>query len=91
MALGAIRAFEENGIRLAGNVSVVGFDDIPGAEVFRPPITTVKQDFVSIGKLGIRMLLEQLSEVAPSPKVYTVTPTFVERVSTSVPPGSRRR
>jgi DNA-binding LacI/PurR family transcriptional regulator len=89
MALGAIRAFEDNGIRVPSEVSVVGFDDIPEAEFFRPPLTTVKQDFVSIGKLGIRCLVEQLSGGLPSPKVYTVTPTFVERLSTRPPPGGR--
>ena len=91
MALGAVRAFEEHGIHVPGNVSVVGFDDIPEAEFFRPPLTTVKQDFVTIGKLGVQMLIEQLSGVALSPRVRIVTPTFVKRCSTSVPPSSRRR
>ena len=85
MALGAIRAFEENGIRVPGDASVVGFDDIPEAEFFRPPLTTVKQDFVTIGKLGVRLLIEQLSGVTLSPKVRAVTPTLVERLSTGVP------
>jgi len=91
MALGAIRAFEENGIDVPGDVSVVGFDDIPEAEFFRPPLTTIKQDFVTIGKLGVQMLIEHLSGVALSPKVHFITPTLVKRSSTSFPPGSRRR
>jgi DNA-binding LacI/PurR family transcriptional regulator len=86
MALGAIRAFEENGIRVPSDVSVVGFDDIPEAEFFRPPLTTVKQDFGCVGKLGIRCLVEQLSGVSRSPTVYTLTPTFIKRASTSAPP-----
>jgi len=91
MALGAIRAFEENGIQVPGDVSVVGFDDIPEAEFFRPPLTTVKQDFVTIGKLGVEMLIDQLSGVALSPKVHFVTPTLVKRCSAGFPPRSGRR
>jgi DNA-binding LacI/PurR family transcriptional regulator len=91
MALGAIRAFEEHGIHVPGDVSVVGFDDIPEAEFFRPPLTTVKQDFVTIGKLGVGMLIDQLSGVALSPKVHFITPTLVKRCSAGFPPRSRRR
>ena len=89
-AVGAISALREAGLQVPRDVSVVGFDDIPEAEFFRTPLTTVKQDFVTIGKVGVRMLIEQLSGVARSPKVRFVTPTFVKRCSTSVP-SSRRR
>jgi DNA-binding LacI/PurR family transcriptional regulator len=85
MALGAIRAFEENDIRVPGEISIVGFDDMPEAEFFRPPLSTVKHDFARIGQLGVRCLLAQMSGVSSFPKLHAVRPTFVERGSTIAP------
>jgi LacI family transcriptional regulator len=85
MALGAIRAFEESGIRVPADVSVVGFDDIPEAAFFRPPLSTVKQDFTAVGQLGFQCLITQWTGASVSPKIYTVNPTFVERYSASGP------
>jgi DNA-binding LacI/PurR family transcriptional regulator len=53
MALGVLHAFSERGIRVPEDIAVVGFDDIPEAEHFTPPLTTVRQDF---GALGVRVL-----------------------------------
>jgi DNA-binding LacI/PurR family transcriptional regulator len=85
MALGAIQAFAENGIRVPNDVSVVGFDDLPEAEFFRPPLSTIKHDFVSIGSLSIRCFMDQLSEDYTASPVCTIEPTFVERLSTAPP------
>ena len=68
MALGAIRAFEESGIRVPADVSVVGFDDIPEAAFFRPPLSTVKQDFTAVGQLGFQCLITQWTGASVSPK-----------------------
>ena len=50
MALGVIRALTERGLRVPEDVSVVGFDDVPEAGFFRPPLTTVRQDFDEVGR-----------------------------------------
>jgi DNA-binding LacI/PurR family transcriptional regulator len=81
MALGAIQAFAENQIRVPDDVSIVGFDDLPEAEFFRPPLSTIKHDFASIGALSIRCFMDQLSEDYTAPPVYTIEPTFIERQS----------
>ncbi|PRY02290.1 LacI family DNA-binding transcriptional regulator [Allonocardiopsis opalescens] len=60
MALGLLRAFGERGIRVPEQISVVGFDDIPEAEFFSPPLTTVYQDFAAVGRRGMRLLLDQI-------------------------------
>jgi DNA-binding LacI/PurR family transcriptional regulator len=96
MALGAIRAFEENSIYVPTDISIVGFDDMPEAEFFRPPLSTVKHDFARIGQLGVRTLLAQLNGISSFPKVQKITATFVERRSTTAPTSpqpisSRRR
>jgi DNA-binding LacI/PurR family transcriptional regulator len=85
MALGAIRAFEEGGLRVPQDVSVVGFDNLPEAEFFRPPLSTIKHDFASIGTLSIRCLMEQLRGSRESSQTYTIEPTFVERLSATAP------
>jgi DNA-binding LacI/PurR family transcriptional regulator len=85
MALGAIRAFEENKIRIPADISIVGFDDMPEAEFFRPPLSTVKHDFARIGQLGVRCLLGQVNGISSFPKIHNIKPVFVERFSTMAP------
>ncbi len=63
MALGAIRAFQENGIRIPEDISIVGFDDIPEAGFFGPPLSTMKQDFGALGKLSVHCLVERLNGI----------------------------
>jgi DNA-binding LacI/PurR family transcriptional regulator len=83
MALGAIRAFEENNVHVPLDVSVVGFDDMPEAGFFRPPLSTVKHDLARIGHLGVRCLLSQVNRHSLFPKVHSIKPVFVERLSTT--------
>src|SRR5687768_6928296 len=56
-ALGLIRAFAENGVRVPDDVSVVGFDDIEGSDYFLPPLTTVRQDFTALAHMSMEVLL----------------------------------
>jgi DNA-binding LacI/PurR family transcriptional regulator len=58
MALGALRALDEAGRRVPEDVSIVGFDDVPEAEFFRPPLTTVRQHFPEAGRRAVRLLLD---------------------------------
>jgi DNA-binding LacI/PurR family transcriptional regulator len=60
MALGVIRAMSESGRAVPDDVSVVGFDDIPEAEFFRPPLTTVRQDFAELGRRALRLLVQKI-------------------------------
>ena len=80
-ALGLIRAFVENGVRVPEDVSIVGFDDIEGCEVFLPPLTTVRQDFPALGQASIAVLLGSIDgvEVDRTP----IPPTLVVRSSTT--------
>jgi DNA-binding LacI/PurR family transcriptional regulator len=60
MALGVLRALNEHGRHIPREVSVVGFDDIPEAAYFTPPLTTVKQDFDDMGRRSLQLLLQML-------------------------------
>ena len=61
MSLGALRALDEAGRRVPEDVSMVGFDDVPEAEFFGPPLTTVRQQFTEAGRRAVAMLLDQIS------------------------------
>lgn len=60
MALGVLRAMHEAGRAVPTQLSVVGFDDIPEAAYFSPPLTTVRQDFDEMGSRGVRLLLQMM-------------------------------
>lgn len=83
MALGAIRALREGGLKIPGDVSVVGFDDIPEAAYFDPPLTTVRQDFLALGRQSVEYLVEMLKDPRTPLHQRILYPTFVERQSTS--------
>ncbi|GAA0825899.1 LacI family DNA-binding transcriptional regulator [Streptosporangium amethystogenes subsp. fukuiense] len=84
MALGALRAFAERGVRVPEQISIVGFDDIPESEFFTPPLTTVRQDFGAVGRWSIELLLRQMEAGAEwSHERHVVPPRFVARASTA--------
>lgn len=87
MALGAIRAFEEGGIQIPRAISVVGFDDIPEAGFFRPPLSTIKQDFAALASLSVKCLMNEVSP-GQTIRLRTIQPTFVGRESTATPASS---
>ncbi|MEV4102019.1 LacI family DNA-binding transcriptional regulator [Nonomuraea sp. NPDC049649] len=86
MALGVLRAFIEKGVRVPGDVSLVGFDDIPESAYFSPPLTTIRQDFGAVGRQSIGVLLRQIENGGPlASERLVVPPTFVHRASTAGP------
>jgi DNA-binding LacI/PurR family transcriptional regulator len=88
LALGLMHAFAESGLRVPGDVSVVGFDDIPEAEHFTPPLTTVRQDFAALGRDMLATLVEILRDDDLAVAPHTA-PTLVVR-SSAAPPAARR-
>jgi len=60
LALGAMGALRANGLRVPTDVSVVGFDDIPLAAYFDPPLTTVRIPAYELGKTAGKLLLAQI-------------------------------
>lgn len=86
MAAGVCRALHEAGRSVPGDVSVVGFDDIPLAEYFTPPLTTVAQDFRAIAHRLVYLLLEQIRAGTALTDVHSLIPTrLVVRASTAPP------
>ncbi|MER6955107.1 LacI family DNA-binding transcriptional regulator [Streptomyces sp. NPDC000618] len=82
MALGVLRALREAGVRTPQDVAVVGFDDIPESEFFAPPLTTVRQDFATVGRRGIALLLELIEGRPPATaNRLAIEPQLVVRAS----------
>jgi DNA-binding LacI/PurR family transcriptional regulator len=86
MALGLLRALHESGRTVPDQVSVVGFDDIPDAGSYVPPLTTVHQDFAEVGRRCVEGALRQIRSNAGE-RGRTLVPTrMVIRKSTAPPP-----
>jgi DNA-binding LacI/PurR family transcriptional regulator len=62
MALGLLRAFAEAGRTVPDDVLVAGFDDVPEAEFYSPPLTTVRQDFAAVGRRSVEMLIARIED-----------------------------
>jgi DNA-binding LacI/PurR family transcriptional regulator len=86
MALGVLRAFNEAGRRVPEDVSLVGFDDIAEAPYFTPPLTTVRQDFMAVGRASLELLLAEMEAPRRGSSRLVVEPELIVRASTAPPP-----
>ncbi|WP_050758135.1 LacI family DNA-binding transcriptional regulator [Xylanimonas cellulosilytica] len=86
MAVGLIRALHERGLRVPDDVSVVGFDGIRIGEYTWPPLTTVRQDFHTIGRELVRLVLEQFRTRTRLGTERVVIPTELVVRGTTAPP-----
>ncbi|WP_447648397.1 LacI family DNA-binding transcriptional regulator [Microbacterium forte] len=83
MALGLLRALAESGRRVPEDVSVIGFDDVPDAANYRPPLTTIRQDFTALAHRAVGLLVAEIEGAADGAASAVVVPTLlVERSST---------
>jgi len=87
MALGLLRALWESGRSVPGDISVVGFDDIPEAGFLIPPLTTVRQDFIAVGHRAIEILQTAIGGHAADATMpeRLIKPELVVRASTAAP------
>jgi DNA-binding LacI/PurR family transcriptional regulator len=83
MALGAMHALREHGkFRIPDDVSIVGFDDIPEAACFEPPLTTVRQDFDALGSQSVNYLVDLIENPDLPLQQRVLYPHLIERQST---------
>ncbi|MBB6347037.1 LacI family DNA-binding transcriptional regulator [Nonomuraea muscovyensis] len=84
IAQGVRRALYDAGKDVPGDVSIVGFDDIPGSAYWTPALTTVRMDFVGLGRACFRAAVAELTGEA-QPRADLVPPSLVVRESTAPP------
>ena len=62
MALGAISALTEKGLRVPDDMSIIGYDDIHASRFYAPPLTTIHQSKLRLGRQAVNILLERISQ-----------------------------
>lgn len=85
MAMAAMDAVREKGLRVPEDVSILGFDDIPQARMVRPALTTVRQPLEQMGRVATQMLLEILKDPGSKPKRIELPTELIVRDSTAKP------
>jgi LacI family transcriptional regulator len=65
MAMGAMLAIREAGLRIPQDIAIAGFDDIPAARLVNPPLTTINQFQENLGRKAAEMLFERISGSLP--------------------------
>ncbi|WP_127473164.1 LacI family DNA-binding transcriptional regulator [Microbacterium sulfonylureivorans] len=84
MALGLVHGLSERGLRVPDDISVVGFDDLPDARHFLPPLTTVRQDFAALGALALQIIISAI-EGDDIAEHDIIEPRLIVRSSTAPP------
>ncbi|TPW74040.1 LacI family transcriptional regulator [Schumannella soli] len=69
MAIGLIRAASHQGMVIPDDLSIVGFDDVFGADFTSPPLTTVQMPLLNLGDLAVRRLLAKIDGDTAAPKI----------------------
>ena len=86
IALGAIDAARAVGLSVPGDVSIVGFDDLPQAAHSSPPLTTVRQPLHEMGRAGTRALLSLIARQPLATDDIRLTTKLIVRATTAPPP-----
>lgn len=81
MAMGAICAADEMGLRVPQDISVIGYDNVRNARYFTPALTTVHQPKAQLGEKALEMLLDRITSKREEPQTIEVQPSLIERRS----------
>lgn len=85
LALGVIRALHERRRGVPDDISIVGFDDVPEAGYFIPPLTTIRPDFEAVARTSLHVLLEQVASGERRTVRHTIAPALIARNSVAEP------
>lgn len=81
IALGAMKAMTESGIRIPEDVSIIGFDDLPFCEIASPRLTTIRVSKQEMGQVAVRRMKEIITNNEKSKLKIQVCTQFIERDS----------
>jgi len=84
MALGVLRALSEFNLTVPQQVAVIGFDDTYDSAYFTPPLTTIKQDFLLIGRRSVLMALSMAEKPQKECQQESIVTQLIERKSTQL-------
>ena len=83
MAVGALRALRQAGLRVPQDISLASFDDIPMATATEPPLTTVRQPIERMAALAVETLLDVIEAPGSGPRRIVLPTELVIRESCS--------
>jgi len=86
LAIGALQAARTRGLGVPADVSLVGFDDSENAPLVTPPLTSVRQPLIEMGRMAVTLLLRLLAERGAETLKIELATTLVVRGSTAAPP-----
>jgi DNA-binding LacI/PurR family transcriptional regulator len=81
MALGALRAIQDKGLRIPDDIAIVGFDNIEMAQYSSPPLTTIDVDKKQLAKLSVRTLIDRIDGELNMPIEIFLQPQLIVRES----------
>jgi LacI family transcriptional regulator len=81
MAIGAMRAAVEAGLRVPEDLSIIGFDDIPEAAAHSPALTTIRQPLQEMGRIAVRLLIEHIENPDRMATHIELPTQLIERAS----------
>lgn len=87
LAIGVLRRLAERGLSVPRDISVVGYDDIFGADFCSPPLTTLAAPTQDAGHAAVSLLLGLLDTRAPGPRQIVLSPHLRIRASSGPAPG----
>jgi DNA-binding LacI/PurR family transcriptional regulator len=90
-AIGSVWAIHEAGLRVPQDISVVGFDDIPGAAYANPALTTVRQPLLKMGQIAAQTVVDQIEGRGEYVPEIAIEPEFIVRDSTGPAPERQLR
>jgi DNA-binding LacI/PurR family transcriptional regulator len=81
IAFGAMKFCREKGVSVPGRLAIAGFDDVPGAGLSNPSLTSVGQPLRAMGRKAFSMLLEGIESGSVALRCETAKPSLSERES----------
>lgn len=90
MAIGAMSAIQQHGLSVPGDVSIVGFDDMPISAYLPTPLTTIRQDFDEATRLAMHRLFRTLDGHPPAERHRMLPGQLITRATSAPPSGERR-
>ncbi|HZQ16188.1 MAG TPA: LacI family DNA-binding transcriptional regulator [Gaiellaceae bacterium] len=90
VAIGALNAARDRGLRVPEELSIVGFDDTAQATIVRPQLTTVRQPLAELGRMGVSLLTRLIEGQRLDAHRMELSTTLVVRDTTAPVPKGRR-
>lgn len=85
MVIGAMQALRSTGLSVPQDIALVSYDDLPGADLFDPPLTAFAQPIDRLGERAVQMLLDRLAHPGMKPRVERLEPHLMHRRSCGCP------